>query len=124
MHPVYYNKTVTLPTVRSQEQLAVYTLFAAVIHCGSTLDSGHYYTLGNDGGQWYKFNDCIVSRVDESHINRLCKTSTPYILLYRRSDMEETSAPAFEDLPERIQEIVRANNKQFFERKKKTRSRQ
>ena len=41
----------------------VYDLKAIGCHMGSTT-SGHYYTLGKVGDQWYKFDDDEVTKVD------------------------------------------------------------
>lgn len=121
MHSMYYNHTVTLPTVRSQAVHASYALYAAVIHAGTTLDSGHYYTLAKDSNQWHIYNDDVVSSSDESQLNKLSRSSTPYILFYRRSDIEEGTAPSIEELPPKIQETVLAHNKHYVETVRKLR---
>lgn len=115
MHNVYHNHTVTLPTVRAQAVHAVYNLFAAVIHAGTTLDSGHYYTLAKDNDTWHKYNDDEVTFADENHLHTLSRSSTPYVLFYRRTDIEESTAPALNELPPKIQELVMSHNKQYVE---------
>lgn len=50
--------------VRSGQETRVvnYQLYAAVVHSGISLDSGHYYTFSREKGQvWYKFNDSYVT---------------------------------------------------------------
>lgn len=111
MHTMYHNHTITLPTVRSQAVHSSYTLYAAVIHAGTTLDSGHYYTLAKDKDQWHMYNDDVVSASDEGQVNSLNRCSTPYILFYRRTDIEEGTAPSMEELPPKVQESVMAHNK-------------
>lgn len=63
-----------------------YELYAAVVHCGSSVDSGHYYTFAKDGQEWYKFNDCAVMQATEEELCKLRPPSTPYILFYSRVD--------------------------------------
>lgn len=115
MHSIYHNHTVTLPTVRSQADHSAYTLYAAVIHTGTTLDSGHYYTLAKDNDQWHVYNDDKVTVADEFHLNGLGRASTPYILFYRRTDVEEGAALSFEELPPKLQECIMAHNKLYVE---------
>lgn len=61
-----------------------YNLYAAVVHCGSDVDSGHYYTYAKDSEEWYKFNDCAVILSSESELCNLRPPETPYILFYSR----------------------------------------
>ncbi|XP_049884953.1 ubiquitin carboxyl-terminal hydrolase 35 [Pectinophora gossypiella] len=121
MHSMFHNTIVNLPTVRSQHNHAVYALYAAVIHAGTTLDSGHYYTLAMDSKDWYMFNDDVVSEAEEKELNELKRSCTPYILFYRRTDMEEAPAPSLEELPPHLQEAVLAHNKHYVETVRKKR---
>ncbi|XP_075990534.1 deubiquitinating apoptotic inhibitor isoform X2 [Anticarsia gemmatalis] len=121
MHSMYHNHTITLPTVRSQAVHSSYSLYAAVIHAGTTLDSGHYYTMAKDTDQWHMYNDDVVSPADEKQLNDLTRSSTPYILFYRRTDIEESTAPSLEELPPKIQESVMAHNKHYVETVRKMR---
>lgn len=61
-----------------------YKLYAAVVHCGSSVDSGHYYTYAKDSEEWYKFNDCAVIQSSEEELCNLRPPETPYILFYSR----------------------------------------
>lgn len=121
MHTMYHNHTVTLPTVRSQADHSAYSLYAAVIHAGTTLDSGHYYTLAKDNDQWHMYNDDVVSPSDEAQLNTLNRSSTPYILFYRRTDIEEGTAPSLEELPPKLRESVIAHNKHYVDTVRKMR---
>lgn len=121
MHSMYHNHSITLPTVRSQAVHAAYTLYAAVIHAGTTLDSGHYYTLAKDNDQWNMYNDDVVTSSDEGQLNGLNRSSTPYILFYRRTDIEEGTAPSMEELPPKVQETVMSHNKHYVETVRKMR---
>lgn len=112
---MYHNTTVTLPTVRSQADHSTYSLYAAVIHAGTTLDEGHYYTLAKDNDGWHMYNDDIVSAADESQLHDLNRASTPYILFYRRTDVEEGTAPSLDELPPNLHELVTAHNKHYVD---------
>lgn len=115
MLSTYHNPIVTLPTARSASDNCVYKLYAAVIHEGTMLDSGHYYTLAKDNGQWHVYNDEVVSTADENYLNTLTRSNTPYILFYRRTDIEEGVTPSMEELPSLLQDSVTAHNKNYAE---------
>lgn len=54
-------KVRTTPDTNSS-RIVKYQLYAAVVHSGHSLDSGHYYTIAREKDQtWYKFNDSHVS---------------------------------------------------------------
>ncbi|KAM7541507.1 hypothetical protein Aperf_G00000042244 [Anoplocephala perfoliata] len=60
-----------------------YDLAGVVCHTG-TARFGHYYTyaLNSGDGEWYEFNDSVVSHVDAETI--LSLTSSVYLLVYRK----------------------------------------
>ncbi|XP_063837984.1 ubiquitin carboxyl-terminal hydrolase 38 [Ostrinia nubilalis] len=121
MHTMFHNHTVALPTVRTQADHAGYVLYAAVIHAGTTLDSGHYYTLAKDKEQWHLYNDDVVSHSEERELSNSNRSKTPYILFYRRNDVEEGTAPSMEELPPKYQEAVMSYNKSYVETIRKVR---
>lgn len=82
-----------------------YELYAAVIHCGSSLDSGHYYTFARDGDDWYKFNDSVVFRTSHQDLLDLKLPETPYILFYRKLDSLEPESLQKSALPEKLQNV-------------------
>lgn len=63
INKMFHNEIITVKVRSGQEVRAVeYKLYAAVVHSGISLDSGHYYTFGREKEQaWYKFNDSFVS---------------------------------------------------------------
>lgn len=89
-----------------------YRLYAAVVHSGISLDSGHYYTFAREKEDiWYKFNDSFVSSstLQDLHrygevdctisfyynfyfFNSLTTPNTPYILFYRRISTASATA--------------------------------
>lgn len=115
MHTMIYNQTVTLPTVRSQAEHSSYQLYATVIHSGTTLDSGHYYTLAKDDDEWFLYNDDVVSASKAADINTLTNCCTPYILFYRRDDVDEGTIPALHELPVELQNLVMVHNKHYLD---------
>lgn len=85
MHKVHHSETVGLRTTNEKgESLTLfYRLYAAIVHCGVNIDSGHYYTIGTDAsGNWFKFNDSYISRSSLSELKNLNNLNTPYILFY------------------------------------------
>ena len=64
---------------------AKYHLFAIGNHEG-TLQFGHYYAdCKNSNGQWHRFNDASVSKLDQQQLNG----QTAYILFYYRAPPNE-----------------------------------
>lgn len=62
-----------------------YMLYAAVIHDGVNMDSGHYYTYAMDKHKhWYKFNDSVVSDASFDDLDNMNPYNTPYILFYKK----------------------------------------
>lgn len=48
-----------------------YKLYAAVIHSGTSLDSGHYFTIAREGdNNWFKFNDSYVTKSSLEELRR------------------------------------------------------
>ncbi|XP_041986587.1 ubiquitin carboxyl-terminal hydrolase 35 [Aricia agestis] len=109
MHNVVCDLNIVMPALRSQKK-GSYNLFAAVIHNGINIDSGHYYTVAKND-TWYRFDDSHVTPIDESKLNNLGYASTPYILFYIRSDVEEVELPTLDQLPQRLQDAVNTYNK-------------
>lgn len=56
----------------------VYELFAVVSHTGS-VNTGHYVALiKNSTGQWFKFDDSVISHISHEEV----KATTAYLLFY------------------------------------------
>ncbi|XP_068625987.1 ubiquitin carboxyl-terminal hydrolase 38-like isoform X2 [Battus philenor] len=114
MLPIFYNVTVTLPTQHPGME-RTYTMYASIIHDGTAVHTGHYYTLAKDNDQWYTFNDDKVTMVRDDYLQHLGRSSTPYVLFYRRTDVKECHMPTFDELPRKFQEQIQARNKAFAE---------
>ncbi|KAI4471387.1 ubiquitin carboxyl-terminal hydrolase [Holotrichia oblita] len=70
--PASQQRTKLLQRVKLDSYLVLdsvrYDLYAAVVHCGSSVDSGHYYTYARDETEWYKFNDYVVFRTQPEEL--------------------------------------------------------
>lgn len=56
----------------------IYELFALVCHMGS-VNTGHYIVFVKDGnGQWFRFDDSVITRVSQEDV----KNANPYLLYY------------------------------------------
>jgi uncharacterized UBP type Zn finger protein len=66
-----------------------FALRAVVVHEGSRISSGHYYTLGWDhhGGAWVNYNDAKVSVVSKEKV----ESCEPYLLFYERAEPKQVA---------------------------------
>lgn len=98
-----------------------YELYAAVVHCGSSVDSGHYYTYAKDDINWYKFNDNFVMKSATSELHNLIPPETPYILFYSRVDCVEPSPIQRSELPTFVEAMIERDRVEFEAETRKTR---
>ena len=49
-----------------KESANVYNLYGVNVHLGDGMSEGYYYAYIKKKGEWYKFNDCYVTRAMES----------------------------------------------------------
>lgn len=61
-----------------------YKLNGGIIHYGSSSGSGHYIYFGIHQGQWYIFNDTMITRIKKRTVENLAKVA--YILHYIKYD--------------------------------------
>lgn len=111
------------------ERFVQYRLYAAVVHSGVSMDSGHYYTYGSDqpdDGSWYKFNDSLVTECNITALKSLRSPNTPYVLFYERENDSEHSNgtatgicddslmhPTLADLPTQLRTYVNVENSRY-----------
>ena len=71
-------------------------------HYGS-LGGGHYtaFALNKNDKKWYKFDDSMVSKTEESKV----KSSSAYVLFYKRRDVVGLNAMSTPASPTEIQNI-------------------
>lgn len=82
-----------------------YKLYAAVIHSGSDIDTGHYYTLACDETlSWQIFNDSLVAPCDSPPWS---PPDTPYILFYARPEEKLQPAVDLLSLPSLHPDLVK-----------------
>lgn len=74
--------TQTNGTATDAAATLTYKLYAAVVHSGVSMETGHYFTYGCDDSGWYKFDDTYVSKSTIYELRNLQPPQTPYILFY------------------------------------------
>jgi uncharacterized UBP type Zn finger protein len=88
MTEVLYELFLNTSFIKSSK--SVYELTSIVIHAGSQLSRGHYYTYTTtQDKKWFKLNDTSVSQIKFEEIVRnlnILKEHTPYILFYKLLD--------------------------------------
>ena len=109
-----------------------YSLYAVIVHSGSSMDFGHYYTyargsefatldrsLAASREHWFRFNDSTVTSAEFeslSQISRRYPGDVPYILCYRRvlpesdSDSRALESPLPEMIPAALVAEVQSDN--------------
>lgn len=113
----------------------IYELVGICIHSGNAA-FGHYYAFIREQStkDWYKFNDENVTRVRVEDIEKQfwsfsttsawgpTRTTTPYMLVYRRVDQQESSiAVPDEEIPKPILDFLEKEQKEKEEAKRKLR---
>eukprot|EP00828_Plagiopyla_frontata_P012078 TRINITY_DN16808_c0_g1_i1.p2 TRINITY_DN16808_c0_g1~~TRINITY_DN16808_c0_g1_i1.p2 ORF type:complete len:328 (+),score=41.37 TRINITY_DN16808_c0_g1_i1:646-1629(+) len=77
------------PTLEIEEtdQSGIYYLYAVIIHVGTRIDHGHYYSFLRESNQddWYQLNDTKVKKLGQLDLNNLSKYDTPYVLFCANS---------------------------------------
>ncbi|XP_037034866.1 ubiquitin carboxyl-terminal hydrolase 38 [Bradysia coprophila] len=133
-HNVNHNPKISVKVLSEDglsEHFVQYRLYAAVVHSGVSMDSGHYFTYGSDqpddgDGRWYKFNDSFVTECNITALKSLRSPNTPYVLFYEREYESDHSAattpnncddsnnyPSLNDLPTRLRTYVDYENNRY-----------
>ena len=96
MRMVTYEKELDLRPYMSEKEGGVgevgYELYAVLVHQGSTMMSGHYYSyVKAANGRWYQMNDEMVREADVREVLQ----QKAYMLFYSKKKVEgEETAPA------------------------------
>lgn len=104
-HNVTLDKRITIFEGRVKKS---YEMYAVIVHMGSNLDNGHYYTIGKDSpGNWYVYNDADVYKCTESTIYNLQGVQTPYIVFYKKlEDTNDDNLPGTSNSKAKAEENV------------------
>lgn len=75
LYKVYHDEVINVNVKESfssnYSRNVEYMLYAAVIHSGTSLDSGHYYTIAREAdNKWFKFNDSFVTKSSLEELRR------------------------------------------------------
>jgi ubiquitin carboxyl-terminal hydrolase 35/38 len=75
LYKVYHDEVINVNVKESfssnYTRSVEYMLYAAVIHSGTSLDSGHYYTIAREAdNKWFKFNDSFVTKSSLEELRR------------------------------------------------------
>ena len=120
MEQVDYPTRIEINTYNENNCLIVesYALLAIVVHSGSSLHYGHYYTYmvsqhdtNESNENWYLANDSTISKVSFESLasnQNLFKDDTPYLLFYSRvsDDIVNTTTTS---------ELIKVPNKKLIE---------
>ena len=126
MDQIDYPPVIDIKTYSTNNQIVFekYALLAIVVHSGSSLHYGHYYTYmkhfkANEDFEWYLANDSHLSTISfESLITNqgLFKDDTPYIVFYQRvlnGNDESSRRPVTIQINQTLTELIEQDSKLF-----------
>jgi len=106
------------PYTEERDEKNVYALYSVIVHLGDGLSEGHYYTYIRKGAEWYKFNDCYVTKSSkeeavegtfggEHEYKNKMKVANAYYLVYVKEARNASLLGAeVEQVPEEVREVV------------------
>mmetsp|Transcript_12487 Transcript_12487/g.18677 ORF Transcript_12487/g.18677 Transcript_12487/m.18677 type:complete len:438 (+) Transcript_12487:49-1362(+) len=102
--PFNYGQTLLMDSQKQTNQR--YTLYAVLVHQGSTADSGHYYCyIQAAKDKWFKFNDHRVSEatLEQATVDMYANfNAAPYMLVYVKEDAIENVLKPITHVPDHI----------------------
>jgi len=88
-YPEYLNVKSYMSEENSNDQTLNYRLYAVLVHVGSSMHSGHYYSyVRSPNNRWYKADDTTMTQCD---LNQVLTQHGAYILCY----IKETDSKFF-----------------------------
>lgn len=117
MEQIDYPNIIEIKTYSENNELIIekYSLLSIVVHSGSSLHYGHYYTYMRYGNNdWYLANDSVVTKVSFENLvstQNTFKDDTPYILFYEKMSGKEK--PSGFEAAKNLIEMVEQDNKIF-----------
>lgn len=91
LQKVHHDEFISLTSKNPNNECirSIYKMYAVIVHSGTNIDSGHYFTYGVNGyDQWFKFNDNHISHSSFNDVKNLQNLNTPYILFYELVHVE------------------------------------
>ncbi|XP_055379580.1 ubiquitin carboxyl-terminal hydrolase 38 isoform X2 [Condylostylus longicornis] len=140
MHRIHLNQNLSLNIISQNDNNKIetidYCMYAAVVHTGFNMDSGHYYTYAKDAKNptnidpngeldqiWFKFNDNYVTECSEIELYNINPPNTPYILFYRmksrsrldgcKTEIKPSICPFLDELPLPLKNYVNEDNVEY-----------
>ncbi|OAG29974.1 ubiquitin carboxyl-terminal hydrolase 7 [Nematocida displodere] len=109
------------PYTLEKGQKNVYSIYSVNVHHGDGMGEGHYYAYVRKGREWYKFNDCYVTKSSKSEAIRgtyggrheyknKFNIANAYFLVYIKEEMEEELLNGQADfVPEVVKDLIERN---------------
>ena len=105
-----------------------YTLTGVLIHSGSSLQHGHYFSFIMDinDKKWYRFDDTVVSEFDinnipiecfgddnQSNVNGYRKCQNAYLLFYTKTSIVNSNSKISTEINPQIKKMIEEENNSF-----------
>jgi ubiquitin carboxyl-terminal hydrolase 36/42 len=88
-YPEYLNVKTYMSEENSNDQSLNYRLYAVLVHVGSSMHSGHYYSyVRSPNNRWYKADDTTMTQCD---LNQVLTQHGAYILCYIKETESSSS---------------------------------
>jgi len=125
MDQIDYPAVIEIKTHSENNQIVFekYALLAIVVHSGSSLHYGHYYTYmkhfkANEEFEWYLANDSHLSTISFESLftnQGLFKDDTPYIVFYQRvlNENDSSRCPLTIHISQTLTELIEQDSKLF-----------
>ncbi|KAI5185799.1 ubiquitin carboxyl-terminal hydrolase 7 [Nematocida homosporus] len=106
------------PYTHQPDEPLFYSLYSVNVHIGDGHSEGHYYAYIKKGEDWYKFNDCYVTKASaheavygtfggaHEYKNRQKIANAYYLVYIRESDLAELLTPVDPQVPSSIQNMI------------------